>query len=190
VLRLKAKSSLSGVVRGANGRPPAIPAVVHTDLHTAVTDATGRFRVDNLAPGRHTVRVLLVNGQDPDRMATLTREVTLAPGESARLDAELGSASLRVAVPGASDGELLLTSDPTEARAEKGWAFAQGASLEEDAATFHGLSPGRYLVGFFGPDPRLAGNTRQAIVVVAGEGETRVTLAAPPQGPPPGEGHR
>lgn len=89
-------ANLSGVVTDPEGSPVPTVAVSLTPLGTAgsarttLTDSTGRYRIENISPGRYAVRAQRIGFEGE------TREIALQPGESATVHFELVSETIEV----------------------------------------------------------------------------------------------
>ncbi len=84
------QGSLEGVVRNAATGAPLAGAQIVIVAHEigGISGPDGGFEVAGVPPGVHTVEISLIG------YATVTREVTIASGQRARLDVELGETAL------------------------------------------------------------------------------------------------
>jgi hypothetical protein len=78
------KATITGHATDTNHDPLVGAKVELQPLgQTAVTDAQGAFKISDLAPGKYTLTISYVG------FATFTKEVTVASGGAANVDAEL-----------------------------------------------------------------------------------------------------
>lgn len=164
--RGQATGSLTGTVKDPAGAVVGSAQVTLRDAasgqsRSVVSDDTGRFRIENLAPGRYTI------GVSHSGFKLAEREVEISAGRTATLEIKLEIEAPHAEIGVSAKGAVAANADPTYRRLRDGNGFetysVTNLTITRDVGTLT-LKSGR--ISFLEP---VAGRVVKAIFVGDGE---------------------